>query len=73
MTRRMTPSRAGGTFDWRDLYGQRAERPPKTHDAMRAAVHEMAARGMSEHAIAGATKLSVEQVRRMLGGSHDGP
>lgn len=40
---------------------------PATHAEMRVAVHEMAARGMSDHTIAAATQLSVESVRRMLG------
>lgn len=40
---------------------------PQTHDEMRVAVREMAARGMSNHTIAAATRLSVEQVRRLLG------
>jgi len=40
---------------------------PKTRDEMRAAVHELANRGMSDHTIAAVTQLSVEMVRRMLG------
>jgi hypothetical protein len=40
---------------------------PQTHDEMRVAVHEMAARGMSAQSIAAAAQLSVEAVRRMLG------
>lgn len=40
---------------------------PQTHDEMRVAVHEMAARGMSDHTIAHTTGLAVEQVRRLIG------
>lgn len=40
---------------------------PHTREEMRVAVQEMAARGMTDHTIAAATKLSVEVVRRMLG------
>lgn len=39
---------------------------PHTHDEMRAAVHELATRGMTDYGIAAATRLSVEQVRRLL-------
>jgi hypothetical protein len=40
---------------------------PQTRDEMRVAVHELAARGMSDHTIAQATGLAVEQVRRLIG------
>ena len=40
---------------------------PRTHDKMRIAVHELAARGFTDYEIAFACELAVEQVRRMLG------
>jgi hypothetical protein len=40
---------------------------PLDAQAMRVAVHELRNRGMSDYAIAGATGLSVEYVRRTLG------
>jgi hypothetical protein len=40
---------------------------PQTLEEMRAAVHELHQRGMSDHTIAQATGLAVEQVRRLLG------
>ncbi len=39
---------------------------PRTQDEMRIAVREMVARGMTDRTIAAATRLSVEQVRRLL-------
>lgn len=56
---------------WRDLVGatlvDRDRHRPQSRDDMRAAVREMAATGMTDHTIAAATCLSVEQVRRLLG------
>ena len=40
---------------------------PQTREEMRAAARELRDRGYSDHAIAAATSLSVEQIRRMLG------
>lgn len=40
---------------------------PRTREELRAAVHELTARGMTDYAIAAATGLAVEQVRRVLG------
>lgn len=48
----------------------RDQHRPQTQDEMRAAVCEMAARGMTDHTIAQASGLSVEMVRRMLGERH---
>lgn len=48
--------------------GARAqEHRPQTRDEMRAAVHELAGRGMTDYGIAHATGLAVEQVRRLIG------
>ena len=46
--------------------GRDAHRPQTQHE-MRAAVAEMAARGMTDHTIAAATRLSAEQVRHLRG------
>jgi hypothetical protein len=62
----MTRSTIGGTLDYAALTGQTRHRP-QTRDEMRAAVHELASRGMTDHTIARATGLAVEQVRRLLG------
>lgn len=43
---------------------------PCDRDAMRAACLELAARGMSDHTIAAATGMAVEQVRRLIGERH---
>lgn len=40
---------------------------PQTQTDMADAVRDMAARGLTDHTIAAATRLSVEQVRRLLG------
>ncbi|HUN73363.1 MAG TPA: hypothetical protein VMU40_02495 [Steroidobacteraceae bacterium] len=53
----------GGTLDYAALA---ALNRPRTREEMRVAVHELAARGMTDYAIAHATDLAVEQVRRML-------
>lgn len=45
----------------------RDQHRPQSRDEMRVAVHEMASRGMTDHTIAAAKCLSVEQVRRLLG------
>lgn len=51
-----------------DTYGRRAQQHrPQSRDEMRAAVHELAAGGMTDYGIAHATGLAVEQVRRLLG------
>ena len=54
----------GGVMDYAAL--ARVHKP-RTSEAMRAAIHEMAARGMREHEIAVATELAVSEVRRILG------
>jgi hypothetical protein len=59
-------SRIGGVLDYAALTGKDWHRPA-TREEMQIAAHEMAARGMTDYAIAAATGLSVEQVRRMLG------
>lgn len=54
---------------WQTLVAGAADRDrhrPQSRDDMRAAVREMAASGMTDHTIAAATRLSVEQVRRLL-------
>ncbi len=61
-----------GTLDWGALYGQRDQHRPQTREQMRVAVYELRSRGYTDHEIAAATRLSVEQVRRMLGESRDG-
>jgi hypothetical protein len=39
---------------------------PRDREAIRAAIHELASRGMGDYEIASACELAVEQVRRML-------
>ena len=59
----------GGILDLKALealYGRDKHRP-QSREEMRAAVHEMRSRGMSDYGIAAATELSVEIVRQMLG------
>lgn len=56
----------GGALDLAALSG-REFHGPRTGAEIRAAVHELAARGMSDYDIAHATDLAVELVRRMLG------
>lgn len=58
-----------GALDLRalDLLTGRYRHRPQTREEMRAAVHGMASGGMTDHTIARATGLSVEQVRRLLG------
>lgn len=58
----------GGALDWAALYGSsgRERHRPRSREELRAAVHELAQRGMGVDTIARATQLSVEQVRRML-------
>ena len=56
----------GGALDYAALTGRDRHRP-QTHDEMRGAARELRDRGYSDHAIAAATGLSVEQIRRMLG------
>lgn len=46
---------------------------PKTTDELRVACHELRARGYSDHAIAHATGLSAEAVRRLLAERGDAP
>jgi uncharacterized protein YoaH (UPF0181 family) len=44
-----------------------------THDEQRQAIRRLAADGMSDYGIASATRLSVEQIRRLLAEhGHDG-
>lgn len=50
-----------GAFD-------RDQHRPQTQADMARAVRDMAVKGMTDHTIAAATRLSVEQVRRLLGG-----
>jgi hypothetical protein len=59
----MSRSTIGGPLDYAAL--ARLNRP-RTHDEVRVAVHEMAARGMGDYEIARAFELSVEAVRRFL-------
>ncbi len=65
-SRRLIPG-AGAYWDSlvQPALGRDAHRP-QTQDEMRIAIREMAARGMTDHTIAAATQLSVEQVRRLL-------
>lgn len=60
----------GGRLDMGALaqLAGRDQHRPQTHDEMRVAIREMAARGMTDHTIAAVTRLSVEHVRRLLGG-----
>jgi len=60
--------RIGGTLGVESLaaLSGRERHRPQTRDEMRVAVHEMAARGMTDQTISTATGLSVEQVRRVL-------
>jgi len=62
-------SRIGGTLGLEALaaLAGRERNRPQSRDEMRAAVQELASRGMSDHTIASATGLAVEQVRRILG------
>ena len=62
-------SRIGGTLGLEALatLAGRGQHRPQSREEMRAAVHELASRGMSDHTIASATGLAVEQVRRILG------
>jgi hypothetical protein len=53
----------GGVLDYAAL--ARLNRP-RDNDAMRAAVHELASRGLGDYEIARACELAVEQVRRIL-------
>jgi orotate phosphoribosyltransferase-like protein len=49
-------------------YDSRAiEHRPQTIDEMRCACHELASRGYTDGAIASATGLSTEAVRRLIG------
>lgn len=62
-------SRIGGPLDLEAmaaLAGRELHRP-RSREEFRAAVQELASRGMSDHTIASATGLAVEQVRRILG------
>jgi len=61
--------RIGGTLGVESLaaLSGRERHRPQTHDEMRASARELRDRGYSDHAIAAATGLSVEQIRRMLG------
>jgi DNA-binding NarL/FixJ family response regulator len=59
----------GGRLDLEALatLAGREKHRPQTREEMRAAVHELASRGYTNHSIAHATGLSVEAVRKMLG------
>jgi hypothetical protein len=51
-----------------NTYADRAEvHAPKTLEESRAAAHRLLEEGFSDHGIAAALGLAVEQVRRMLG------
>jgi hypothetical protein len=62
----MTARSIPGRLDYAALTGRELNRP-QTREEMRAAVHELRSRGMSDYGIAHATGLAVEQVRRLLG------
>jgi hypothetical protein len=53
----------GGPLDWRRLHWFTL-----TPSEQAAAIRRLAAQGASDHGIAHATGLAVEQVRRILGG-----
>ncbi len=60
----MRRSTIGGALGLRELA---LLHRPRTRDELHVAVHELAARGMTDYGIAAATGLAVEQVRRLIG------
>jgi hypothetical protein len=51
---------------WQQLVAGATNHKPQDAETMRAAIHELRARGFGDHEIAGATQLSVDYVRRIL-------
>ena len=64
----MTSGTIGGVLDYAAL--ARLNRP-RDIASIRAAIHELANRGLGDYEIASACELAVEQVRRILGARHD--
>jgi hypothetical protein len=48
-----------------EITGRNKHRP-STREELKVAVHELASRGYSDHSIAAATGLAIEQIRRLL-------
>jgi len=65
----MRRANIGGALDIKALEALhgRTQHRPQSREEMRAAIHEMRSRGMTDYGIAAATRLSVEIVRQMLG------